>query len=152
MHALTLNANIERFAYEPLGIEVAYAGHEIQGDQIVHFVKTMDVRSGHEMSALTVIAPSAEDLTALQLLGWSSDDKSVLLLKDFVSYLQEPSKYRIEYLRWDLAANPPVVQIIDPRPFLPAGINASETVGDGFFSPSRRWIVFGQDCQVLDEV
>ena len=36
MRPLTLNAHVEQFQYEPLGIEVAFVGSEVQGDQTTH--------------------------------------------------------------------------------------------------------------------
>ena len=48
MRALTLNAHIAQFAYDPLGLEIAVAGSETSGDQITRFVKTLDAHTGRE--------------------------------------------------------------------------------------------------------
>ncbi len=44
MRAVTLNAHISTFQYDPLGLEVAFAGQEMQGEMTTHFVKVVDVQ------------------------------------------------------------------------------------------------------------
>jgi len=144
MRPLTLNAHVEQFQYEPLGIEVAFVGSEVQGDQTTHFVKTMDVRTGHEMSRLTTSSIGDEHVGFL-LLGWSPSAKYLLLCR-LAPDPQNPVASTEEYLRWDLGANPPVTRPIDPAAHLPAG--AQPVSGYGIASPTRRWIVFRQNYQL----
>lgn len=141
MRPLTLNAHVQQFAYEPLGIEVAFTGSEVQGDQTVYFVKTMDVRTGHEMSRLTVTAPTDGDNAGFLLLGWSRSGK-YLLLQRFTPDPQEPTTATEEYLRWDLSASPSVARSIDPAAHLPAEAQGIQSEGIAYPSPDRRWIVF----------
>lgn len=144
MRTLTLNAHIEQFQYEPLGIEIAFVGSEAQGDQTVHFVKTMDVRTGREMSRLTDAAPTGSQATGFILLGWSVSGKYLLLCRE------DPAASTEEYLRWDLGANPPVTRPLDPTAHLPTGAQAVSGTGYGIPSPSRRWIVFRQYFDMPD--
>ncbi len=149
MRPLTLNAHVQQFAYEPLGIEVAFTGSEVQGDQTVYFVKTMDVRTGHEMSRLTVMGPSDSDSAGFLLTGWSLSGKYLLLLR-FVPDPQNPTMAAKEYLRWDLSASPPMTRPIDPSAHLPAEALPVDGSVYGIPSPHRRWIVFRQGYQSRD--
>lgn len=149
MRALTLNAHVEQFAYDPLGLEIAVVGSETTGDQTTHFVKTIDARSGHEMSRLTVIAPEDDQSSGLMLLGWSISGK-YLLLRRFTPDPQKPNDWVTEYLRWDLSANPQAAQVISPESELPQGAKREEEYDNGFASPDNRWIVFREDFHATD--
>jgi len=148
MRPLTLNAHVQQFAYEPLGIEVAFTGSEVQGDQTVYFVKTMDVRTGHEMSRLTVTGPSDSDSAGFLLTGWSLSGKYLLLLR-FAPDSQNPTMAAKEYLRWDLSASPSVTRLIDPAAHLPA-VQVIPGYVNAIPSPHQRWIVFRQSYQRWD--
>ena len=141
MRPLTLNAHVQQFAYEPLGVEVAFTGSEVQGDQTVYFVKTMDVRTGHEMSRLSATAPTDRISIAFTLLGWSRSGK-YLLLKRFSLDQAEPTTATEEYLRWDLSASPSMARPIDPAAYLPAGTEKIEGEGAVYLSPDHHWVVF----------
>ncbi len=143
MHALTLNAHIQQFAYEPLGIEVAFAGSEVQGDQTIHFVKTLDVRNGREISRLTMTAPTSNEGAGYMLLGWTVSGKS-LLLRSFVPSSVNPGECDQQCLRWDLTTNPPTTHLIDPRVPLPREAVYVEGISEGCISPTGRWMVFRQ--------
>ena len=149
MRPLTLNAHIQQFAYEPLGVEVAFAGSEVQGNQTVHFIKTMDVRTGHEVSRLTVTAPTGSQEADLQLIGWSLSGK-YLLLHRFTPDPQDANTSFSEFLRWDLSANPSVMRPIDPAAHLPAEAWATPGSGYDIPSPDRHWIVLRQPYHTLD--
>ena len=141
MRPLTLNAHVQQFAYDPLGVEVAYVGSEVQGDQTVYSVKTMDTRTGHEMSRLSVTAPTGGISAGFNLLGWSRSGKSVLLVR-FSADPTEPTTAIEEYLRWDLGANPPMTRLIDPAAHLPSGTPGTIDEGLAYPSPDHRWIMF----------
>ena len=149
MRPLTLNAHIQQFAYEPLGLEVAIVGSEVQGDQTIHFVKTMDVRSGREMSRLTATALTNKQYNYLYLVGLTIIIK-YLLLQNLASNPQPPAAPTEEYLRWDLSANPPVAHPLDPESHLPPDAQAIPGLGYAIPSPDRRWIVFKQYFQAPD--
>jgi hypothetical protein len=149
MRPLTLNAHVQQFAYDPLGVEVAFVGSEVQGDQIVHFVKTMDVRTGHEMSRLTVTTPTNADTGGFILAGWSRSGK-YLLVQRFAPDPQEPTMATKEYLRWDLSASPSVTRPLDPSAHLPAEAVPVDGSVYGIPSPHCRWIVFRQGYQSQD--
>ena len=137
MRQLTLNAHIQQFAYEPLGIEVALVGSEVQGDQTVHFVKTMDVRTGGEMNRLTVIAPSENDSAGFSLIGWSESGKYLLVERTTPA----PHNFSVsadEYLRWDLSADPPATRSIDPAAYFPGDAQVIFPLS----SPILRWVMF----------
>ena len=143
MHPLTLNAHIQQFAYEPLGLEVAFAGSEVQGDQTVHFVKTIDVLNGREMSRLAITAPTSNEGAGYMLLGWTVSGKN-LLLRSFVPSPINPGECDKQCLRWDLTTNPPTTHLIDPTVPLPREAVYVEGIGEGCVSPTGRWIVFRQ--------
>jgi len=149
MRPLTLNAHVQQFTYEPLGVEVAFTGSEVQGDQTVHFVKTMDVRTGHEMSRLTVTALTGSQGSDLQLIGWSLSGK-YLLLHRFTPDPQDATTSLDEHLRWDLSASPSVTRPLDPSAHLPAEALPVDGSVYGIPSPHCRWIVFRQGYQSRD--
>ena len=149
MRALTLNAHVTQFAYDPLGLEIAVVGSEASGDQTTHFVKTIDARTGHELSRFTVVAPQDDTSSGFMLLGWSISEK-YLLLRRFIPDPQKPNDWVTEYLRWDLSANPPAAQVIHPESELPQGAEREEQFDNGFASPDNRWIVFREDFHETD--
>jgi len=143
MRPLTLNSHVQQFAYDPLGVEVAYVGSEVQGDQTVYSVKTMDTRTGHEMSRLSVTAPTDGISAGFLLLGWSRSGKYLLLIR-FSQDPQEPTTAIEENLRWDLGTSPSMTRLIDPAAHLPAGVQPVPGLGYGIPSPHRLWIAFKQ--------
>ena len=147
MRPLTLNAHVTQFSYDPLGVEVAYVGSEVQGDQTVYSVKTMDTRTGHEMSRLSVTAPTGGISAGFNLLGWSRSGKYLLLVR-FSADPAEPLTAIEEYLRWDLGASPPVVRLIEPTLQLPVGVQPVPGLGFAIPSPHRLWIAFKQYVHV----
>lgn len=149
MRPLTLNAHVEQFEYDPLGIEAAIVGSETQGDQTVHFVKTIDVRNGHELNHLSITGPAGDGRSGFLLLGWSVSGK-YLILQKFTPATQDTETSLGEYLRWDLGANPPALRPIDTETPLPQGAQAVPGGGIPIPSPSRRWIVFRQYFHMPD--
>ena len=145
MRPLTLNAHVEQFQYDPQGLEIAYVGSEPSGENTVHFVKTIDVRTGHEISRLALTSPGDDKNTSFYLLGFSPSGK-YLLLQETLADMDDPNTSRTEYVRWDLSANPPVTRMIDPVSALPQGSVADNNDSDyGFPSPDRRWVAFRQE-------
>ncbi len=149
MRPLTLNAHVEQFAYDPLGLEIAFVGSEPQGENTLHFVKTVDARTGHELSRLTLTA-SAGQAASFRLLGFSASGK-YLLLEQLTSDPAQPDALVDEYLRWDLSANPPIAHIIDPRSALPPGAVTDDTdAEDASASPDGRRMEFRQVYHTVD--
>ena len=140
MRALTLNAHVEQFAYDPLGLEIAVAGYETSGETVTHFVKTLDARTGHEMSRLTL----KDSVEFSPLLGWSASGKYLLLRR--AASDPETGLDVSEFLRWDLSADPPASRVIQPRNVLPADIQADAYTGSVscYPSPTGRWFLFSQ--------
>lgn len=145
MRPLTLNAHVEQFAYDPLGIEIAVVGSEPQGENTLHFVKTVDARTGHELSRFAFTAPSDSQETALMLRGWSVSGK-YLLLQRFSPDPNEPQTAVSEFLRWDLSTIPPTTKTINPQNALPVEQQSADLEGsaDCYPSPTGRWLVFTQ--------
>jgi len=145
MRPLTLNAHVEQFAYDPLGLEIAYVGSEPQGENTLHFVKTVDARTGHELSRFTVIAPADSQDTGLMLRGWSVSGK-YLLLQRFSPDPNEPQTAVSEFLRWDLSTSPPTTRTIRPETALPPEQQSADLEGsaDCYPSPDGRWLAFTQ--------
>ena len=147
LHQLTLNSHVKQFAYEPLGVEVAVAGSETAGETKTLFVKTIDVRSGHEMSRLTMMAPAGDEIARYNLIGWGGGGRYLLVerwlpLKEAMEEAAQGKPTSPTYLRWDLGANPPSVSEIAPLP-LPAGMRANFTRVR--ISPKGRTVFFGQE-------
>ena len=149
MRPLTLNAHVEQFAYDPLGLEAAIVGSETQGDQTTHFVKTIAVRSGHEISRLAVTGPAGDSRGGFLLLGWSVSGKYVLLHR-FLPDPQDPNAAVSDFLRWDMSVTPPALRPIDTEAPLPPGVQAVPGGGIALPSPTRRWIVFKQYFSLPD--
>ena len=143
MRPLTLNAYVEQFAYDPLGIEIAYVGSELSGTRITGYIKTLDTRSGREMSRFKAVPLSDSTSSRIALLGWSKSGKS-LLLRQFTQDPDDPGLEHSQYLKWDLTADPPKTKVIEPQKGLPSG-----TEGDAYKesasclpSPTGRWFMF----------
>ncbi len=144
---LTLNAHITQFAYEPLGQEVALVGSETTGGTSTLFVKTVDVRSGHEMNRLTMTAPAGDETARYNLIGWSGNGRYLLVerwrpLKELTEDAAQGRPASEDYLRWDLGADPPAVSQIAPPP-LPQDAKLDLTWLRA--SPTGRRVFFRQD-------
>jgi hypothetical protein len=152
MRPLTLNAHVEQFAYDPLGLEIAITGSEPQGENTVHFVKTIDVRTGHEINRFTFTAPSDSQETALMLRGWSTSGKYLMLQR----FSPDPNAAQTavsEFLRWDLSTNPPTTRSIDPQEALPPEEQSPDLEGSAecYPSPNGRWLAFTQSIHTLKD-
>ncbi len=145
MRPLTLNAHVEQFAYDPLGIEIAVVGSEPQGEDTVHFVKTLDARTGHEIRRFAFTEPSESQDTALMLRGWSTSGK-FLMLQRFSPDPNEPQTSVSGFLRWDLSISPPMTKTIDLQAALPPEQQSADLAGSAncYPSPTGRWLVFTQ--------
>ncbi len=142
MRPLTLNAHVEQFAYDPLGLEIAYVGSEPQGENTVHFVKTVDARTGHEISRLTLTAPTESQNAGLMLRGWSVSGK-YLLIQRFSPDPNEPDTAVAEFLRWDLSANPPTAKTISLQAALPPeeqSADLDKALPTAILHPIGRWL------------
>ena len=148
MRPLTLTAHVEQFAYDPLGIEIAVSGSDVQGDQTIHFVKTIDSRTGHEISRMTLTSQTGESGYDLMLLGWSPSGK-YLLVQQFSPDPKEFETELVKFLRLDLSATPPVTRIVDPLAAFPLEEQSPDSEGsaDGHLSPDGRWVSFSQLIQ-----
>lgn len=149
---LTLNAHVTQFAYEPLGVEVAVVGSETVGDTETLFIKTVDVRSGHEMSRLTMTAPVGDKTARYNLIGWSGSGRYLLVerwrpLKELMEAAAQGKPASEDYLRWDLGANPPSVSEIAPPP-LPQDAKLDMTWLRA--SPTGRGVFFRQDYKPVN--
>lgn len=150
MRALTLNAHVEQFAYDPLGLEIAYVGSEPQGENTLHFVKTVDVHTGHEISRLTLTAPADSQQANFYLLGWSASGK-YLLLKRYTPDADIPNTAVEEYLSWNLSADPPAIRVVSPKSALPPeSMTENMDVNEAFASPDERRVGFRQEYHEMD--
>lgn len=134
---LTLNAHLTQFAFEPLGLEVAAAGSETVEKTTTYFVKTIATRRGAEMSRLSFsLTAPAEDIYGFEIVGWASSGRSLIVKKTD----QNAEKgVTVEYLRWNLATDPPTATRIALQSLLPEG--ASDGGAEVNASPGGRWIV-----------
>ncbi len=145
MRTLTLNAHVEQFAYDPLGLEIAEAGSETSGNQSTHFVKTIDAHTGHEISRL--MAQAGDAYGGFDLLGWSVSGKYVLLRR-YQPNPQDAQTALEEYVRWDLSASPAVARVIQPEAELPPDAQVEPASSSGSLSPDSRWLLFREQFQV----
>jgi hypothetical protein len=67
---LSLNAHVEKFLYQPGGLEIAYQGSQKNGDEVIHFIRLVGVKQG---TTTTLIS------TPYKLAGWSGDGRYLLL-------------------------------------------------------------------------
>ncbi len=141
MRALTLNAHVEQFAYDPLGLEIAVVGSETSGVQTAHFVKTLDAHTGKEISRFVITAPAGDKSVSVFLTGWSQSGKYLLMERE-TAVLENGDKVLDENLRWDLSASPATVSAISPAALLPAGAEAAGSID--YLSPTGRWLAFQQ--------
>ncbi len=144
MRPLTANAHVTEFAYEPLGIEIAYVGGEVSGDTATNFVKVVDVRSGHEMEHLSMTTPADDRFARFHLLGWSRDGRYLTVERTSSGTANAGGMpgMQTDILRWDVGANPPVTTLVPLASLLPEGATPSFTQSDP--SPGGRWIKFTQ--------
>ena len=152
MRLLTMNAHVTQFAYDPLGIEIAADGSETSGETTTHFVKTLDVRTGHEMSRYTFAAPADDKTSQILLLGFSPSGK-YLLLTQYSPDPTEPETARAEFVRWNLSTNPSSQRVIDPQAGLPPDQQSADLAGsaDCGLSPDGRWLLFTQSVHVVKD-
>ena len=141
MRALTLNAHVSQFAYDPLGLEIAVVGSETSGEQTTPFVKTLDAHTGKEISRLAVSAPAGDKNVSFVLTGWSQSGK-YLLVERLQPDPENADKILDENLRWDLSVSPATVSVISPKTLLPADASASGSIGS--LSPTGRWATYQQ--------
>lgn len=148
MRPLTANAHVSEFAYEPLGIEIAYVGAETSGDTATNFVKVVDVRSGHEMEHLSMTTPADDRFARFHLLGWSRDGRylTVERTSSATANAGEMPKMQTDILRWDVGAAPPVTTLVPLTSLLPEGAVPSFSLSEP--SPGGRWIKFTQFYEV----
>ncbi len=134
---LTLNANLTQFACDPLGLEVAVNGQETSGEQTTYFIKTLDVRTGHELHRLTMSAPPDTN-ARFSILGWTPSGKYFLLEQTHPK--EDGSSDSVtDLVRWDLSADPPKVQIVDAPFTLPEGRHMDDISHAA--SPHNRWVL-----------
>lgn len=145
MRALTLNAHVSQFAYDPLGLEIAVIGSETSGGQTTDFAKTLDAHTGREISRFAMAAPTDAQSTGLGLLGFSTSGK-YLLLQRFTPEPNDPSTAQIEFLRWDLSSHLPPSHVINPQSGLPAEQQSADLAGSAYCypSPDGHWLLFTQ--------
>lgn len=143
MRALTLNAHVTQFVYDPLGLEIAYVGSASEGGSTTYFAKTVDARTGHEISRLAY-SQQGQVLGGFLLLGFSTSGKYLLLEKYTTdSSTGEPVP---EFLRWDLSASPPTTKTINLQEALPVEQQRADLEGSADCYPSLtgRWLMFTQ--------
>ena len=145
---LTLNAHIDNFAYDPLGLEVACTGQEISGEQVTYFVKTLDVRTGKELHRLTLTVPQYTE-ARFDLRGWTPSGK-YLLLERTQPKDDGSSESATDFVRWDLSADPPKVRSLDTAAYVPDGMQGLPIYGYPLVSPDRRWVMFRQTYKAPD--
>lgn len=134
---LTLNAHIDKFAYDPLGLEVACTGSETQGGQTTYFVKTLDVRTGKELHRLALTVPQSAE-AGLQMLGWTPSGKYLLLER--TQPKEDASGDAVsDLVRWDLSADPPKVRPVEAPFTLPENAQINSTYR--FASPHGRRVL-----------
>ncbi len=137
---LTFNANTSQFAYDPLGLEVAVTGTEIQQGQATSFVKTLDVRTGKELHRLTMSAPPDTETTDtwFRILGWTPSGK-YLLLEQTKPKEDGAGEGNTNLVRWDLGTDPPKLRPVKTLPVLPEG--AQVDAAFRFTSPQCRRVL-----------
>jgi len=75
---LSLNAHVSDFAYQPRGLEIAYAGSETDSDMTTQFVRLAGTRRGTLAALMTQSGPTHGSDSVAQpfdLVGWSSDGR-----------------------------------------------------------------------------
>lgn len=75
---LSLNAHVSEFAYQPGGLEIAYAGSDTDGDVTTQFVKLAGTRHGTLAALMTQSGPTHGSDGVAQpyfVVGWSSDGR-----------------------------------------------------------------------------
>jgi hypothetical protein len=88
-HQLSLNAHVERFLYQPGGLEIAYQGSERNGDEIVHFIRLVGVKQGTITTLISTTGDTEDEAeknspkeVPYELAGWSGDGRYLLLSRE----------------------------------------------------------------------
>lgn len=79
---LSLHAHISEFAYQPGGLEIAYAGSDTEGGTSTQFVKLVGTRYGTTTTLIAQSGPAADpDNTVPPFLmnGWSADGRYLVV-------------------------------------------------------------------------
>ncbi len=145
MRPLTRDAHAQQFAYEPLGIEIAVVGQEVEGDNTVHFVKVLDARTGHEMERLTQAVPAEDDGGGFRLVGWSATGKHLLMQR----YAPDDTRETNQFVSWDVSVGTPTIHEIDLTSALPPGSRA--TYAQDHVSPRGHRVLFEQKYALRGE-
>ncbi len=144
---LSLNAHVSDFAYQPRGLEIAYAGSDIDSDTTTQFVKLVGTRHGTLATLLTQSGPSdgkGDAVPSFDLVGWSADG-CYLVVGQFGTVSTNSTGETIHGTRLtcvDVGVSPFQTRLIAPPAPLPP--DASSTMTRGLWSPSHTRLLLMQ--------
>lgn len=148
---LSLNAHVSEFAYQPGGLEIAYAGSETDGDTITQFVKLAGTRHGTLATLLTQSGPSDGSNNAVQPLtldGWSADGRYLVAQQEgTLSTGNDGTAIRgIQLTCVDVGASPIQARPIAlPAPLTPEALSTSV---QSLWSPSHTRLLLLQTLEL----
>ncbi len=144
---LSLHAHISEFAYQPGGLEIAYAGSDTESGASTQFVKLVGTRYGTTTTLIAQTSPTADpDNAVLPFLmnGWSADGR--YLVVEHVEPVSMDSAgaavYGTRLTRIDVGASPMRTREIALPVPLPADVSSTST--QAVWSPSHTRLLLTQ--------
>lgn len=144
---LSLHAHISEFAYQPGGLEIAYAGSDTEGGTSTQFVKLVGTRYGTTTTLIAQSGPAADpDNTVPPFLmnGWSADGR--YLVVEHVEPVSADSAgaaiYDTRVTCLDVGASPMRTREIALPVPLPADVSSTST--QALWSPSHTRLLLTQ--------
>lgn len=144
---LSLNAHVSEFAYQPGGLEIAYAGSETEGGTTTQFVKLVGTRQGTTTTLLaqTDWPPGSGDAVApFYIIGWSADARFLVATQYRTLETIGAGEHvgGMQIICVDMGASPPQVRLI--APFVPMTPDAAFSETHPRWSPRHTRLLLQQ--------
>lgn len=144
---LSLHAHISEFAYQPGGLEIAYAGSNTESGASTQFVKLVGTRYGATTTLIAQTSPTADPDNAVPpflMNGWSADGR-YLVVEQYGTMGNDSAGAAVYGTRrtcLDVGASPMRTREIALPVPLPADVSSTST--QAIWSPSHTRLLLTQ--------
>ncbi len=144
---LSLHAHVSDFAYQPGGLEIAYAGSDTDGEAITQFIKLVGTRYGKTTTLLAQSTPTGkEDARAEPFLldGWSADGRYLVVehTEAVSTGSMGAATYGTRVTCIDVGVSP--MQTREIAPPVPLPPNTDNMITQVLWSPSHTRLLLAQ--------